>query len=129
MRWSLGRQLAAGFALPLVILAVVGGLAYRTLYHSVATGQWVERTHEVRVAVQELHGVVAEIESLHRTYVFTGDEASLAAHAPLVAHATELHHRLTELVTDSTQGRRVAALWSSIRPKDTVTPIAARPRR
>jgi len=117
MRWSLGRQLAAGFALPLAILAVVGALAYRTLLHSVVTSDWVEHTHEVKEAVQELYGVVADIESQHRTYVFTGDEASLAVHAPLVARATEIHRRLTELVADPAQSRRVAALWSSIEAK------------
>jgi methyl-accepting chemotaxis protein len=118
MRWSLGRQLAAGFALPLVILAVVGGLAYRALHHSVATSFWVEHTHQVRLTVQELYGVVADTESQHRTYVFTGDEASLAVHAPLAARTSEIHRRLAELVSDNpAQVRRLAALWSSIEAK------------
>ncbi len=118
MRWSLGRQLAAGFALPLAILAVVGGVAYRTLHHTVATSYWVEHTHEVLLAMQELYAVVADVESQHRTYVFTGDEASLALHAPLVARATEIHRRLAELVSDNpVQVRRVAATWASIEAK------------
>ena len=118
MRWSLGRQLAAGFALPLVILAVVGGLAYRALHHSVAASEWVERTHQVRLAVQELFGVLADMESQHRTYVFTGDEASFAAYAPLVTRAAEIHRRLADLVSDNpVQAPRVAALWSSIQAK------------
>lgn len=117
MKWSIGRQLAAGFALPLVILAVVGALAYRTLHQSVATSAWVEHTHEIQQAVQELYGVVADIESYHRTYVFTGDEASLAAHAPLVARAIEIHRRLTDLVSEPPQVQRLAALWSSLETK------------
>jgi methyl-accepting chemotaxis protein len=118
VRWSLGRQLAAGFALPLVILAVVGGLAYRALHHSVATSAWVEHTHEVQVAVKELYGVVSDLESYHRTYVFTGDETTLAVYAPLVARATEIHRRLADLVSDNpVQAPRVAALWSSIQAK------------
>jgi methyl-accepting chemotaxis protein len=118
VKWSLGRQLAVGFAIPLAILAAVGGLAYRTLHQSVATSEWVDHTHQVRLAVQELYAVVADSESQHRAYVFTGDEASLALVAPLVARATEIHGRLAELVFDNpAQVRRVAALWSSIESK------------
>lgn len=118
MRWSLGRQLAAGLALPLVILAVVGGLAYRALHHSVATSAWVEHTHEVQKGIQELYGVLADMESQHRTYVFTGDEASFAVYAPLVTRATEIHRRLADLVADNAvQAPRLAALWSSVQAK------------
>ena len=118
MKWSLGRQLAAGFALPLLILAVVGGLAYRALLYSVATNALVEHTFEVRMAVHELYGLVADTESLHRTYVFTGDEPSLASYAPLVTRAKEIHRRLTDLVADNpVQVRRIADLWSSIETK------------
>lgn len=118
MRWSLGRQLAAGFAIPLAILAAVGALAYRALHHSTLASHWVEHTHEVQQAVQELYGVVADVESQHRAYVFTGDEASLAAHAPLVARAREVNRRLLGLVSDNPgQVRRLTDLWSSIEGK------------
>ena len=40
MKWSIGRRLALGFALPLLVLLAVGLVSYRTLESGVATARW-----------------------------------------------------------------------------------------
>ncbi len=118
MRWPIGRKLAAGFALPLAILALVGGVSYRTLRGSGETSAWVEHTHQVLQALQELYGSAADADALDRGYLLTGEQAFRDLYEPAVARAAEVHHQLADLVSDNpAQTRRLAALWSALQAR------------
>lgn len=112
MRWSLGRKLAAGFALPVLILVAVGGVGYHALNRSDETGRWVERTHQVLAALQELETASADAESQSRAYLVAADEDFLKLYDAATTRAIETRRRLAELIADPGQQKRLADVWT-----------------
>ncbi len=75
--WTVGRQLGAALALPLVFLLLIGSYAYTTTQRLlVATGA-VAHTREVLTTLTDTLSVFQDMETGQRGYVLTGDEAFL----------------------------------------------------
>jgi methyl-accepting chemotaxis protein len=75
--WTFGRKIAAGFALSLVLLVIIGSVAYVSISKLTKTSQWVTHTHEVLEHVAGVLSALKDAETGQRGYVITGDEAFL----------------------------------------------------
>ncbi|HUG54480.1 MAG TPA: methyl-accepting chemotaxis protein [Vicinamibacteria bacterium] len=110
MRWSIGRKLAAGFALPLVILAAVGAVSYHTVNRLAESRRVVERTHDILENLSALDATTAAAEAAQRGYLITGAEQFLAPFEANVARVPAIQKRLGEQIADPDQQRRLSAL-------------------
>lgn len=117
MRWSIGRKLAAGFALPLVILTVVGAVSYQTVERLQEASRLVEHTHEILENLARLEATIADAEAGQRGYLITGKEEFLAPFEADVARLPTILKRLEEQIADPDLKRRLAALGPLIDAK------------
>jgi methyl-accepting chemotaxis protein len=115
MRWSIGRRLAVGFVLPLLILVVVGGLSYRALGSLLGASESVRHTYHVLDAIAAVGLSIAEVEATQRAYLITGDYPQWAAFEAGLAEPKRALEKLRELVADNpAQLRRLSQLESQI---------------
>ena len=77
MNWSVGRKIALGFGLALLILLIVALVSYRTTTRLIATADSVDQTHRVLEALEEIISYVKDVQSAQRGYLITGDESYL----------------------------------------------------
>ena len=71
---TIARKLTAGFALPLVILAGVVGIAYVTLAYLVDTSERVTHTYEILTELETLMSLVKDAETGQRGYLLTDNK-------------------------------------------------------
>ena len=115
MNWSIGRRLAAGFALPLAILAGVGVLSHRAMTRSVETNRWVEHTYQVLGALGELQQAIESSEAWQRGYLITGSDEFLRRYRAEIATLGGLLKRVQDLTVDNPrQQQRIDALRGSV---------------
>jgi len=79
---QLERRVQIGFLLGIVMLALIGVLAYRSVVRLRADAAWVDHTHQVISALREVMATTTDAETSARGFVITGDENFLA---PLIA--------------------------------------------
>src|SRR6202012_3616052 len=79
---QLERRVQFGFLLGIVMLGLIGVLAYRSVVRLRADAAWVDHTHQVIAALREVIATVTEAEASGRGFVITGDEHFLE---PLIA--------------------------------------------
>lgn len=106
MQWTIGRKIAAGFALPLVILVVIGWFSYRSTTGLIETSQLVTHTHKV---LQELEGVLSALvdaETGARGYVITGEEPFLEPYHSAIPRIQEGLIRIGQLTADNPNQQR-----------------------
>jgi methyl-accepting chemotaxis protein len=77
MRWSITSKIAVGFASILLVLIVVGWVAYDTTSKLIASGAWVTHTHQVINQLNEVFGIIREAETEQRGFIITGEERYL----------------------------------------------------
>jgi methyl-accepting chemotaxis protein len=117
MRRSIGQTLGAGFALPLVILTVVGGASYRALGGLLETNERVRHTYHVLDVINGLEGAVAEVEAWQRAYLITRNDDFLLRYEAAARGPDGVLQQLRDLVTDSAQQRRIEPLKALIDTK------------
>jgi methyl-accepting chemotaxis protein len=110
MRWSIGRKLAAGFALPLAILAAVGAVAYHTVSRLDESSRSVEHAHDILEGVAEIRATFAAAEAEQRGFLISGREEFLSRFEADRARIPAILKRLGEGIADPDQQRRLAAL-------------------
>jgi methyl-accepting chemotaxis protein len=101
MRASIGQRLGAGFALPLLILAVVGGVSHRAMNNSIETSRWVDHTYEVLDTLAQLQVSLEGAQSTERGYLITGKEEFLQPFEKNTALIPGIVKRLSELTVDN----------------------------
>jgi methyl-accepting chemotaxis protein len=74
---TIARKLALGFALPLVILLGVAGVAFWATAHLTDTAEAVAHTHEVIGDVEALMSLLKDAENGQRGYLLTDDKTFL----------------------------------------------------
>ena len=75
---TIGKKIAAGFALPLAILVVVGAVAYASTVRLVETAEAVAHEQETLREIERLLSVLKDAETGQRGYVITGKDSYLA---------------------------------------------------
>ncbi|MEW1959850.1 CHASE3 domain-containing protein [Kineococcus sp. NPDC059986] len=118
LRWTIGKRLAAGFALAAVLLTVVGGVAYRSSGQLSANEAAVNHTYAVLTAIDAVTADLKDAETGQRGFVITGVDDYLA---PFTAATTGVNGHLdavARLTADNpAQQQRIAQLRPLVQQK------------
>jgi methyl-accepting chemotaxis protein len=98
---TIGRRIALGFAIPLVLLVLIGWTVYRNTLSLVADAQWVVHTHQTLERTESLSLMLKDAESSKRAYVITGDEAFLEPYRSASAGYAPAVDELAKLMADN----------------------------
>lgn len=74
---SIGARIAAGFALALLLPALIGILTYHNTQVMVENTQWVSHTHQVLQALESLSSDITDTETRFRGYLLIPDESAV----------------------------------------------------
>lgn len=101
MTWTFGRKLAVGFGLPILMLVVIGVLAYRTIDVLVDNNARVTHSHEVVDHIARLIANAKDAETGQRGYVITGIDDFLEPYNAALPSTTNNVRELRHLVRDN----------------------------
>ncbi|MFP5505294.1 MAG: sensor histidine kinase, partial [Gammaproteobacteria bacterium] len=99
-QWTVERQVLAGFALALLVLAVVGASLYRTTLGFIETSAAVNRAQQALTALEAIYSLMSQAESRQRSYLLLGGEIDLAPRHAAVKRTNELVNELDGLLAD-----------------------------
>jgi CHASE3 domain sensor protein len=106
--WTFGRKIAAGFALALLLLIVIGGVSYSSFSKLMRTSQWVTHTHEVLEHIAGVISLLKDAETGQRGYMITGDESFLEPYQSGSTGVAGVVNELRKLTADNpSQQRRI----------------------
>src|SRR5690349_16144809 len=109
--WTFGRKLAAGFAIPVITLIVVGLFAYQNTHHLIENDRVVAHTYQARKALADLVSSFKDAETGQRGFVITGQESFLEPYQSALGEIESAFERLRKLTSDNeAQQRRLDAL-------------------
>ncbi|MBX3190416.1 MAG: CHASE3 domain-containing protein [Labilithrix sp.] len=116
--WTFGRKLAVGFALPFILLLVIGIVGYRSVTMLTTSSYAVSHTHMVLERIATLLGQLKDAETGQRGFVITGDESFLEPYERALGEIDKTTKELRELVSDNAgQRKRLAELEPLINSK------------
>lgn len=95
---TVGKKIGAGFALVLLLQAVVGAIAYATTQRLIENSRWEAHTHQVIEEIARYLSAVKELETSQRGYVITGKEEYLGPYR-VAQPEVEAHLRTLETLT------------------------------
>jgi CHASE3 domain sensor protein len=108
--WTFGRKIALGFGLSVVILLVVGAVAYRSTDVLIETNASVAHTHLVLEDVAQILSLLKDAETSQRGFVITGDDAFLEPYNDALGPIPRTVANLRSLTVDNLrQQRRIDA--------------------
>lgn len=110
MNWLIGRRATVGFAAALILIVVIGVVAYENAREFIETNQQVTHTVEVLAALDTILAHVAEAESSQRGYVITGYVSYLDFYAVSRVNVQNSILRLHELTIDNASQHESLAL-------------------
>jgi CHASE3 domain sensor protein len=107
---TITKKISLGFAIPIVLIIVVGVLARQVSTRLATTTEWVEHSMEVEVTMQKALTRMVDAETGARGFFITGVEVFLQPYVGAAADVMKLFDRASELTTDnSLQHARVEA--------------------
>ena len=110
-RLTLAEKVTLAFAMGVVYLAVVGAVAYSSVFRFANATQRATRTHVVLRSLEETFSLVTEAETASRGFVITGDARYLDPYRDAEADAVERLKGLGTLIADDPrQGERLGEL-------------------
>jgi methyl-accepting chemotaxis protein len=77
MSWTVAKKIAAGYALALLLLFVIGGIAYQSFNVLAETGGMVAHTHEVLEKLESVLSLLKDAETGMRGFLLARDEEFL----------------------------------------------------
>lgn len=101
MKWTVGTKIGAGFAIALLILLVIGSIAYLNTNKLTDTAYWVDHTHRVLEDLDQIQQSVTDAETGQRGYLLTSKEDYLAPYNEGTSKVTGLVGELKTLVADN----------------------------
>jgi methyl-accepting chemotaxis protein len=115
-----GARLVAAFAVPLIVLCVVGAFAYRNTGTLEENSGKVTHTYQVLEGLEEITGALKDAETGQRGYLITGEDSYLA---PYDAAKTQISDRIdtvARLTADNpAQQQRITQLRPLVQAKFT----------
>jgi methyl-accepting chemotaxis protein len=113
-RWTVGKKLAAGFGVALLLLLIVGGVAYYNLIMLVDNAWWVTHTHEVLEKLEGLFSSLKDAERADRGFLLTRDSRLLQpwqeAHTLIPERLQELKDLTRDNATQKENLKRLSSL-------------------
>ncbi|MGY1652868.1 methyl-accepting chemotaxis protein [Geodermatophilus sp. SYSU D01119] len=99
--WTIGRRLMAGFGAALVLLAVVGFIAYRNTGTMRDTSHMVTHTYQVLAAVSTIESTLKDGETGQRGFLLTGVDSYLAPYTDAQGRVQGEIDAFAELTSDN----------------------------
>jgi methyl-accepting chemotaxis protein len=99
--WTFGRKIALGFGLSVLILLVVGTVAYRSTDVLIENNANVAHTHLVLEDIAQLLSLMKDAETGQRGFVITADEAYLEPYLGSLAPVAKTMENLRGLTSDN----------------------------
>jgi methyl-accepting chemotaxis protein len=111
MKWSVGTKIAAGYALALIILAVLGVVSYRNTTGLIEAMQMSTHTHQVLENLERALSTLKDAETGQRGYIITGEDRYLEPYQSGTSAVNQTIQNLRGLTADNpNQQRRIDAL-------------------
>jgi CHASE3 domain sensor protein len=111
MSWTFGRKLAAGFAVALLTVLVIGISGHRATSDLIENERWVTHTHAVTRTLEATMAAMGDLEGGQRGFLLTGDESFLEPYTRgLTAVDTSLAETKRLTLDNASQQQRLAAL-------------------
>jgi CHASE3 domain sensor protein len=104
--WTFGRKIALGFGLSVVILLLVGGVAYRSTDVLIENNANVAHSHQVLEDLGQLLSLVKDAETGQRGFVITGDDAFLEPYQQALGPVPKTVASLRALTADNPRQQR-----------------------
>ena len=114
INWTFGRKLAAGFAIAVLTLVVIGIAGYKSTAHLIENDRWVAHTHEVRTKLADLLSFLKDAETGQRGFVITGDEGFIE---PPMAGRDEVERRVCHSVVQQNRARQRSSSFTLLRSR------------
>jgi len=112
MRWTIGKKIAAAFAVSIVIYIAVAIISYQGLASNTEHVKWVSHTHDVLAALDAIIENLADAETGQRGFVITGVDAYLDPFLRGKEGIEKAFDRIKELTADNAaQRKRTDALY------------------
>jgi len=118
MKWTVGMKIGSGFGLALVILAIIGGVSYRSTVTLTDSAERVTHTHEVLGKLEAVLSDMSDAQNGTRGYTITGEERFLEPYNAALSMVHQDLSALRELTPDVNQQRRLDVLQPLIDGKD-----------
>ena len=100
---TITKKISLGFAIPIILLVIVGILAGQVSSRLATTTEWVERSLEVENTMQKTLTRIVDAETGGRGFFLTGDETFLEPYVSAPADVTRLFELAAALTTDNAQ--------------------------
>lgn len=110
MKWSIGTKIGSGFGGAVIILVILGSLAFVSISRLIESSQRVDQVHSGLWMLKDLLGSVTELESSSRGYALTGDARYLTLSTDVSATVDGLLDQLFVVFEDPLQRSRTQAL-------------------
>jgi diguanylate cyclase (GGDEF)-like protein len=125
---SLHRVMQLGFLSVLALLLIVGASAYRSVMVSTNSAHWVQHTNEVLQHLAHLRSAVETIDSGHRDFALSGDDAFLQLSRGRISLVDQEQRTLRALTADNpAQQRRLVVIGATVQQiiqgGDTITQL------
>ncbi|WP_309133522.1 CHASE3 domain-containing protein [Cellulomonas sp.] len=109
--WTIGRRLAAGYALVLVLMTAVGYESFTNTRELVTNSGWVDHTHEVLSGTDAVLSALKDAETGQRGYLITGEDDYLGPYTEARTAVAEHLETVRDLTSDNAvQQERLAEL-------------------
>ncbi len=109
--WSVGAKISAGFALGLLILVVVGGVAYRGTSLLITNARWVTHSDQVMINLERLLSLLQDAETGQRGFIITGADRYLDPYHNALPQVQSTISEIKNLTVDNAdQQRRIEAV-------------------
>ncbi len=99
-QWPVERQILAGFAVALALLAAMGALVHHSSQTMVETHRSAQRSQQALTALETIRSSMSQAEADQRLYYFSGAETDLQPRNAAVARVDELVAQLKTLMVD-----------------------------
>ncbi len=126
---SFSRKIATGFALALLILAVIGAVAYYSTVQFAESADIVARSHQIIAKLEATLGDLASAESEARGYVISGDERYLVLYRTSVSNVEADMKELYATAMDSDIKKRLVNLERLIQQRLSKLKISVETRK
>lgn len=118
MKWSVGTKIGMGYGVALLILLVIGAVAYRSTNGLISNAERVTHTYEVLDNLQAVLSLMQDTETGGRGYIITGADRYLEPYQNAVRQATPKVAEVRRLTSDNpSQQRRLDRLDPLIQSK------------
>jgi len=118
MRWTIGKKIAAGFSLCMVIVVLLGVVSYRSSRFLLRSSQLVTHTHDVLRQTELVVSTLKDAETGQRGYLLTGIGRFLDPYTSAISQVGPQFDTLRHLTLDNpSQQRRLDAMQPIIAEK------------